>query len=418
MTFFLFEYKDFTMLRILFLCFTCAALSAYGQTENDWEKRASFGGLDRERAVAFSVGDFGYVGTGVDTAENTHNDLWQYDSGLDTWTQVASMPASERRNAVAFSIDDKGYVGTGFSHDDGDLGVKLKDFWSYDPVANSWTAIADYPGGGDTGMYSGTAFSVLGKGYVACGKIGSNAYLNELWEYDPEMDTWTARTPFPGGVRYQLVSFAVENKAYVGLGTDNDVFRKDFYEYDPITNTWEDAPEFPGSERAQASTFSIGSKGFVVFGLDGGYKEELWEFDFYTQNWTLRAPFPGGGRKYAIAFAIADTGYAGIGKEPDGKKKSFYAYTPLGPLSAEESNQAEIKIYPNPASDFLMINPGSIQADYTIQLCNLKGEMLIHAITAMNQHKLNIAHLESGLYLIILRDSHGKIISSKKINIL
>ena len=47
--------------------------------ENDWDKRADFGGLKRERAVAFSIGDYGYVGTGIDTAEIVHNDLWRFD---------------------------------------------------------------------------------------------------------------------------------------------------------------------------------------------------------------------------------------------------------------------------------------------------------------------------------------------------
>jgi hypothetical protein len=34
------------------------------QTENYWTKKSDFAGLKRERAVAFSIGDYGYVGTG------------------------------------------------------------------------------------------------------------------------------------------------------------------------------------------------------------------------------------------------------------------------------------------------------------------------------------------------------------------
>jgi len=58
------------------------------QTENYWTKKSDFAGLKRERAVAFSIGDYGYVGTGVDTAEIVHNDLWKYDPTLDTWTHM------------------------------------------------------------------------------------------------------------------------------------------------------------------------------------------------------------------------------------------------------------------------------------------------------------------------------------------
>ena len=41
----------------------------FGQTENFWLKKNDFGGLKRERAISFSIGDYGYVGTGVDTGE-------------------------------------------------------------------------------------------------------------------------------------------------------------------------------------------------------------------------------------------------------------------------------------------------------------------------------------------------------------
>ncbi|MGB1102146.1 MAG: kelch repeat-containing protein [Crocinitomicaceae bacterium] len=410
--------KGSTMLRTMLLCSLVASIYGFGQEdENDWDKKASFGGLKREKAIAFSVGNYGYVGMGVDTAEVTHKDLWQYNPTTNTWTQVASLPGSERRNAIAFSIENKGYVGTGFSHDNSEIGHKLKDLWSYDPILNSWDSLAAYPGGGDTGIYQATAFSALGKAYVACGKIGSDNYITEVWQYDPVTDEWTPRTPFPGGNRYQLVSFVVENKAYVGLGTDHDIFRKDFYEYDPVTNTWETAPELPGSERAQGSAFSIGSKGFVVFGSDGGYKDELWEFNYYTQTWTARAPFPGGGRKHAIAFSIADTGYAGLGKESDGKKQSFYAYYPILPVGIDETDNIKIDLFPNPAQDYVQIQPSEYLINYSIEIYGLNG-MRVHTESYSGPVTLDVSDINKGGYLLIIRNDSNEIISTKKITIL
>ena len=409
--------KQLIMLRTTLLCSLLISLSTFSQG-NEWEKKASFGGLKREKAIAFSVGNFGYVGMGVDTAEVTHKDLWQYNPASDTWTQVASLPGSQRRNAIAFSIDEKGYVGTGFSDDDSEIGEKLKDLWSYDPALNTWDSLAAYPGGGDTGIYQATAFSVLGKGYVACGKIGSDAYITEVWQYDPDTDEWTIRTPFPGGNRYQLVSFVVENKAYVGLGTDHDIFRKDFHEYDPVSNTWVPAPELPGSERAQGSAFSIGSKGFVVFGSDGGYKDELWEFNYYTQTWTNRAPFPGGGRKHAIAFTIADTGYAGIGKESDGKKQSFYAYYPAGPLSVDELITNPVRIYPNPTHSFIICDPGLAHTNFEITLYNILGEYVMQLKRCNGTQHINVDSFTKGTYIIHIRDENKELITSGKISIL
>lgn len=390
-------------------------LPLWGQPENSWTKKNSFAGLKREKAIAFSINEFGYVGCGIDTAEITHNDLWQYDPNLDTWTQLASIPGSPRRDAVAFAAGGMGYVGTGFSHDDSEIGVKLKDFWAYDPDLNSWEGIADYPGGGDTGLYHATAFSIQDKGYVACGKIGSNAYISEMWQYNPELDQWTEKTPFSGGERYQLTSFVVNEKAYVGFGTDHDVYRKDLHVYDPVSNTWETLPDFPGSERAKPSGFSIGNKGFIVFGTDGGFKDELWEYNSVTHSWSIRAPFPGGPRTNGIAFSIGDKGYAGIGKESDGKKQSFYEYKPKGPLSIEEKAKIELNIYPMPIEDFCVINLNQQLNDPEIFIFNIKGELVqIHKIQTENQ-SIDLSELNPGSYILQLQDQSRQYNYSKKI---
>ena len=376
-----------------------------------------FGGLKREKAVAFSINNYGYVSCGVDTAENVQNDLWQYNPTLDIWTQMASIPAPARKNAISFVINEKGYVGTGFDHDETLLGSKLKDFWEYNPLDNSWTEKAHYPGGGDTGIYQATGFSIEDKGYISCGKIGSDAYISETWGYNPSTDNWTERTPFPGGDRYQLISFVLEGKAFVGLGTDHDVFRKDLWEYDPITNTWESKPDFPGSERAQASTFALGTKAFIVFGTDGGLKDELWEYSYHMQSWSIRAPFPGGGRKSAVAFNIGDKGYVGLGKEIDGKKQSFYEYTPTGPLSITEESLV-VSIYPNPIKKIAQVElPASIKQGEFIIL-SVDGKIIQHQTIQSNLFKIDVTNIVSGTYQFLLFDNNRAILGSKSIFVL
>ena len=86
----------------------------FAQGPNQWDKRLAFGGLKRERAVGFSVGNYGYIATGEDTANVTHNDLWQYDPTLDIWTQKADLPASPRRNAIAFSLGNRVFCWNNF----------------------------------------------------------------------------------------------------------------------------------------------------------------------------------------------------------------------------------------------------------------------------------------------------------------
>lgn len=384
--------------------------SSFAQSQNSWLKKAPFGGLKRERAVSFAIGDYGYVATGEDTVNMTHNDLWQYDPTLDVWTQKADLPGSSRRNAVGFALNDKGYVGTGIDSSESAFGVELKDFWEYDPALNSWTQKADYPGAGGFGVYYAGSFVVDNKGYVTCGKYGPSAYAFDLWEYKPTTDSWSQRANFPGGVRYAVTALAVENKGYVGMGIDYDLYRKDWWQYDPATNVWEQKSNLPGSERGAASTFTLGSKGFVVFGADGGYKDELWEYNPFTDSWNIKANFSGGERRNGIAFSIGTKGYAGIGKGPSGLRQNFYEYTPALPLAIDEITDVQIQVYPNPVTESGKIYLQN-ESDATWVLISNNTGQLVEKIQVTSQTiEFERNDNPSGIYYItILNSSYNAI---------
>jgi hypothetical protein len=67
------------------------------------------------------------------------------------WMQKADLRYDEinvpeptpRSGAVGFSIGYKGYIGTGLHPNDYS---NLKDFWEYNPAANTWTQKADFGG--------------------------------------------------------------------------------------------------------------------------------------------------------------------------------------------------------------------------------------------------------------------------------
>src|SRR5207249_1321311 len=60
----------------------------------------------------FSISSNGYIGTGVDFNVNLYKDFWEYDPSANTWTQKADFGGSGRSGAVGFSIGSKGYIGT------------------------------------------------------------------------------------------------------------------------------------------------------------------------------------------------------------------------------------------------------------------------------------------------------------------
>ncbi|MDX2359792.1 MAG: T9SS type A sorting domain-containing protein [Crocinitomicaceae bacterium] len=396
----------FTLIIALLMCTSIEA-----QTENFWVKKADFGGLKRSRAIGFSVGNFGYVGTGIDTLENVHNDLWKYDPSLNVWSQVASIPGSARRNAIAFTIGSKGYVGTGMSAAESSMGFALADFWEYDPSTNAWTVIAASPTGG---VYYGTGFSVDGKGYMCGGKHGPNWYSNQLWEYDPIADNWTPKSSFPGGLRYQLSSFVVNNSAYVGLGTDQDMHRSDIWEYKPLVDQWTQKSDLPASERGASHAFSIGNRGFICMGGNGGLLDDLWEYNPLDDSWSVKADFDGSKRKGGIAFSINEFAYVGTGKGSSGKKSSFWQYVPSAYVSVDEQSLADIIIYPNPAQDILNVQTSGDQINL-IEIQSLDGKTVLATEMAAAISTLDIP---SGIYFLVGKNENGQIIGKEKLIIL
>lgn len=387
------------------------SFSTFGQTQNFWTKKADFTGLKRERAVAFAIGDFGYLGTGVDTAERVLDDFWKYDPALDTWTQIADLPGGGRRNAVAFTVEGMGYVGTGMDSVTASVpgAQTLSDFWKFDPSNNSWTQVADYPGNGGNGIYFSTAFSIDSKGYICGGKMGPNFYTNQLWEYKPSIDQWAQLPNFPGGVRYQLASFSIGYKAYVGFGTDQDVYRKDIWEFDATTNQWTAKADFPGSQRASTTTFTIGQRGFVTTGANGGLLDDLWEYNPSSDNWTSRASYGGTARKNAAGFVINGKAYVGTGKGYSGKKASIQEYTPGSVLGTNEI-EIELAMFPNPTSDFVNLNYSTEQID-EIALYSISGEILT---SGSGIKSIQVSEFAQGNYIVVGRKDN-QIVSTQSL---
>ncbi len=80
-------------------------------------------------------------------------------------------------------------------------------------------------------------------------------------------NTWVQKSDYsPGGIT-NCISFAIGNKAYVGLGYDGSFNQQIyFYEYDAAGNTWSQKADFPGAFRATATSCAIGNKGYVRCG--------------------------------------------------------------------------------------------------------------------------------------------------------
>lgn len=286
--------------------------------QNSWSPKANFGGTARSCAVAFSIGNKGYIGTGTDGT--TKQDFWEWDVSTNVWTQKANFGGVTRFSAVGFSIGTKGYIGTGT-----DGSYLYQDFWEYNSSTNTWIQKANFAGGA---RKEAVGFSINNKGYIGTGRAGTR--YNDFYEYDPVVDSWTQKSNFGGTARYGAVSFSIGNKGYIGTGDDvSGLFQNDFWEYNQTTDSWAQKANFGGSVRYYAVGFSIGNKGYIGTGYGGNaYKQDFWEYNSSTDAWVSKTNYLSTVSN-SVGFSTCTKGYIGTGSPSNlNYVKSFAEYIP------------------------------------------------------------------------------------------
>ena len=403
-------------------------ISAHAQ--NIWIGKTPLPVSALHSAKGFSIGNKGYVVTGLDQNYIGSPKLWEYDQTTDTWSAKTNFPGLTRMNAVAFSIGTKGYVGTGTQTN----GSNLNDFWEWDQTTDTWTQKANF--GGAARKFA-TGFAVNGKGYIGTGWMGMSTLLNDFWEYDPISDTWTQKTNYPA-VRNGAAGFSLGNKGYIcsgGLGIGNN-FPNDMYEYDPSLNTWTVKAPLPssggaaGAGRNYAFAFTIGNNAYIGAGtyVDTSisffpfYCQDFWEYDQSTNTWANKPDFPGGNRQWTFGFGIGTKGYAGGGEAGGNYFSDLWEYTPSTTTGISAiDNDMNILVYPNPGNGNFQLTFGNIQLPKgEIEINNALGEKVYQSEISnptcpdcFGKSEIDLSGLPDGIYFIRL--TADKFSASKKL---
>jgi N-acetylneuraminic acid mutarotase len=255
---------------------------AYDPERGVWDDVAEFPGDARERAVAFSLNGKGYVGLGYNRDLDTEElkDFWEYDPQTDTWTPIANFSGTARYNAVAFSIGDLGYVGTGY-----DGNYYRSDFFSYNPDNNTWTEVANFPGGK---REEAVAVVHEDKAYFCTGR-NNGIYAADIWVFDPNATkVWNEVTPdddedyydeFATAVkRHDACAFVLHDRIYITTGSTGSATQS-VYEFNPVSGYWDSKTAFEGSERYRGVAFTINNRAFVGLGQNSSRRwDDFWEF--------------------------------------------------------------------------------------------------------------------------------------------
>jgi N-acetylneuraminic acid mutarotase len=203
--------------------------------------------LDLYGAAGASNGTFSYHAGGYSfTTGTTLNVFNRYDPVANTWTAMAPMPdtLTLMASAVYYPVTNKIYV---FGGEDAVSGVNTNATRIYDIASNTWSAGANMP---DVRSFMASGYnSANGKIYLVSGY--NTGFVDSAqpttWEYDPVANSFAVKAPFPhpaGG----MVSGVINGHLYVAGGRDaaNLVINLN-WDYDIAANTWTAKANMPGS---------------------------------------------------------------------------------------------------------------------------------------------------------------------------
>src|SRR6476661_2799686 len=187
------------------------------------------------------------------------------------------------------------YEGGGYSFTISD---NINQFGRFDPVANTWTALAPVPDL-NSAAASGVYAPNVNRLFVFGGEnMATTTVVNTTRIYDMATNTWSIGAPMPD-VRVFMGSGYFNGKIYLvgGYNTGNvDPSFGQVWEYDPVANT------FNTSRMSMPAT--LGGPGFGIINghiyIAGGRDinntnlNTVYDYDIAANTWTTRANMPSG----------------------------------------------------------------------------------------------------------------------------
>lgn len=393
-----------------------------------WMQKADFGGVARHRTTMLTIGNKIYVGLGHYNGAGINvlfDDWWEYDPATNAWTQKADYAGGICYHASGFTIGAYGYVGTGRISPSGN--TLVKDFFRYDPSTNAWAQRTDFPG---QAIRGGVGFSVNGYGFIGTGQTTTGA-TNTFYRYNPTNDTWMQITSIPTGGRISAVAFTIGTNAYVGTGYDSSVgySTADLYRYSTLSNSWTQMANVAGGidptpiPRMEACAFALNGKGYILTGdnySSGTNYKDMYEFDPVANTWDSLENFQGSARRYMSATTYNGVAYCGLGTNGT-NFKDFWVYDLTLSLIEKNLNNISIQTYPNPASNVLNIGLSGIEYDLikelNIAIYDMMGRTVLKQEINDGHEFMDVSSLLSGQYLFVLQYK-DQFLKSQKLSIL
>lgn len=137
---------------------------------------------------------------------------------------------------------------------------------------------------------SATSFVANGEAYIFAGRDSVGNYLNDLWRYNAETDTWISLGETPLKARVNATACTHGDKVYVGLGfhgyyTTPASYYQDWWEYTPATNQWQRLADYPNNYTDRATAFVGNGELYVGYGFSYNYRRDMFRYSIAENRW-------------------------------------------------------------------------------------------------------------------------------------
>ena len=263
---------------------------------------------------------------------NRQPDFFSYNPVNDSWKALAPWPTGTEGK-----LPGKGSVGCA----DGNgviyatKGNNKQGFWKYDAAANAWTQVKDVPlGPSNKKVKGGTDIVWAYRGGIGYAYL-LKGYKNEFWRYDPAADFWSQLPDAPVGVYLKW-----DNGSWLAYDGDKTIYahkagHHEFWKYDTEKDSWS-----PTALLAMPISGSAGSKkskdggcgtylDAAIYALKGGNTQEFWKYTVSSNSWAEKETIPRGTFKKKVKaggdIVTAGTDLYAI---KGNKSNDFWMYTP------------------------------------------------------------------------------------------
>lgn len=192
-------------------------------------------------------------------------------------------------------------------------------FISINVEAQTFIQKADFPGGI---RWNNISFTI-GDNIYTGGGLDTSSFKLDLWEYNTSSNIWSKKADLPSKLTLET-SCELNGNSYIGLAWDGTKALKDWWQYNRALDLWTKKADFPGKPRYSASSYSWNNEIYIIGGADydtlsnsGNTFNDIWKYNPVNDNWIQLDTFPGAARQSAYSLISDKKLYIGFGGTAD-----------------------------------------------------------------------------------------------------